>query len=180
MSNSYRGSIVLILGCMYSGKTSTLINQYNRHSIGGKKCIMIKHKIDTRYSETETVTHDGIKIESYVCSDLKDADELIKNYDAIFIDEIQFYQDGSVLCDSWANNGKLVYACGLNGTYERKQFKVISELIPIVENIIYLTAVDSKTGSDAVYSKRLTCDTQEQLIGGSDIYQAVSRYSYFN
>lgn len=175
----YRGKINLILGPMFSGKTSTLISRYNRYTIGGKKCLMVKYKHDTRYDNKSIVTHDNIKLDAIVCEYLYEIDHLVKNYDVICIDEIQFYKDAHIFCDKWANNNLIIEACGLNGTFERKPFDIISKLLPLVENITYLTAICRETGNEATYSYRKTSETQEEVIGGSDKYSAVDRQTYF-
>jgi len=174
------GSLNLILGCMFSGKTSNLITRYNRYTIGGKKCIMVKYKADIRYDKKKVVTHDGIKITAIICEYLYEIDSIINKYDVICIDEIQFYKDAHIFCDKWATAGKIVEVCGLNGTYERKQFNIISKLIPKADSITYLTAICRENGNEAKYSKRLSDETEEQVIGGIDKYIAVDRMTYYN
>ena len=173
------GGINLILGCMFSSKTSTLISRYNRYSIGGKKCIMIKYKNDVRYDPFRVVTHDGIKVEAIVCNLLAEVDTKIQNYDVICVDEVQFYKDADIYLDKWANDGKIIEACGLNGDYNRKPFDVISQLIPKVENITFLKAICKNNGNDAVFSKRLINSNKQELIGGENIYEAVDRETFF-
>jgi len=184
MSINNNGQINLILGCMFAYKTSELIRRYNRYSIGGKKCIMIKYKNDVRYDSEMVVTHDNIRVNAIVCEYLFEADKIVEAYDVICIDEVQFYKDAHIFCDKWANTGKIVEVCGLNGTFERKPFKIISKLIPLAENITFLTAICKETGNDAAYSQ-LNTDTNginektSELIGGSDKYSASDRQTYF-
>ncbi|AYV76886.1 MAG: thymidine kinase [Barrevirus sp.] len=176
-------SLNLILGNMFSGKTSELIRRYNRYSIGNKKCLMIKYKNDTRYDPFMIVTHDNIKIKAIVCEFLYEADIIISNYDVICIDEVQFYKDANIFCDKWANQGKTVEACGLNGTFNRTQFPIISNLIPLAENITFLKAICKESGEEATFTQ-LNTDTDglnketNELIGGSDKYGAVDRKTY--
>lgn len=174
------GSFSLILGCMFSGKTSELINRYNRFSIGGKSCIMIKYLHDNRYSVEQTVTHDGIHVVAERCEYLYQMDHKVEQYDAIFIDEVQFYKDGHIFCDKWANEGKTVVACGLNGTSNRKPFDIISKLLPLVDNLTYLKAICRNNGEDATFSKRVVEETGDFVIGGADKYTAVDRTHFFN
>ena len=175
----YFGKINLILGCMFSSKTSTLISRYKRYAIGGKKCLMIKNAMDTRYDENCVATHDLVKINAMKCLDLLELDEIVKDYDVILIDEIQFFKDADKICDKWANSGHIIEASGLNGTSDRTPFDIISKLIPLVNDITFLTAVCKQTGNDAIFTKRLVSNTDVILIGGSDIYTAVDRQTYF-
>lgn len=179
--NEYGGQINLILGCMFSGKTSELVRRYNRHTIGGRKCIMIKYKNDTRYDDEAVVTHDKIKIKAFVCEYLYEADDFINKYDVICIDELQFYKDAHIICDSWANKGKIIEACGLNGTFNRTPFPVISNIIPLAENITFLKAVCKENSNDAVYS-HINIDVHDnstEIIGGDEKYDAVDRHCFY-
>ena len=181
MSDHDNGQINLILGCMFSGKTSELVRRYNRHTIGGRKCLMIKYKKDTRYDDEAVVTHDKIKIKAFVCEYLYEADHLVNQYDVICVDELQFYKDADIICDKWANNGKIIEACGLNGTFNRTPFPVISNIIPLAENITFLKAVCKETGKDAVYS-HINIDVHDsstEIIGGDEKYDAVDRKTFF-
>jgi len=180
MTNSY-GYFRLIIGPMFSGKTTSLISRYRRYTLGGKKCIMIKYAGDDRYDENCIVTHDNIKVQGVKTSLLGDIEHLIKDYDVICIDEIQFYKDGYIFCDKWANEGKIVEACGLNGTFDRKPFDSMSKLYPLVDDMVYKTAVCKKTGNDAQYSKLMIDKTNESsiIIGGGDIYTATDRQTFY-
>lgn len=178
---TYSGSINLILGPMFSSKTTELIRQYYRNTLGGKKCIMVKYANDDRYSKNEVVTHDGKSVEALICKQLAEVENDVLNYDVICIDEVQFYNDGDIYCDRWANYGKTIYACGLNGTFKRTEFPVISRLLPLVENIVFLKAVCKENGNDAIYSKLdIAINSDEiEIIGGSEKYSAVDRKQYF-
>ena len=199
----YNGSITLILGPMFSGKTSYLINEYKRYIIGGKKCLMIKNNKDNRYDNNFIKTHDakydydnnykkldngviitkmqdGIECHTYNCDLLMKADKIVNNYDNIFIDEIQFFEDCVIFCDKWANQGKKIFCSGLSGTFERKPFDNISKLIPISENIYIKSAVCKTTGQDASFSKREIEDDNIVIIGNDNIYSATDRNTYFN
>ena len=63
------------------------------------------------------------------------------------------FTDADIICDMWANNGKIVIVSGLKGDYNREPFEVISKLIPKSENITYLNAVCKETGNDFIYKK---------------------------
>jgi thymidine kinase len=181
MKFSYTGKIHLIIGPMYSGKTTELIRQYNRYSIAGKKCIMVKYRNDQRYNPKMVVTHDNIKVDALTCLYLYEVDKLVQGYDVICIDEIQFYKDGDIFCDKWANQGKIVIACGLNGSYQRTPFPIISNLLPLVENITYSKSVCRETGNDAIYSKlnNIPKNGNLEVIGGLEKYKAADRKTYF-
>lgn len=181
MSEQYSGSIRLYIGCMWSGKTSAVIEAYNRHVIGRRKCLLVKYTNDTRYSDNGVITHSGIIKETNIkCQYLYEIDHIVRNYDVVCIDEIQFYKDAAIFCDLWANDGLIIEAGGLSGTFQRKDFKVISDLIPKAELIIWKMAVCCETGKDAVFTLRTTSEKSMEVIGGIDKYKAVDRKTYFS
>jgi thymidine kinase len=173
------GKLNLIIGPMFSGKSTMLLNRYRRYKIAGKKCLLVKYAKDNRYSDKEFVTHDNIRYEAISCNELNELKDIIEEYEVICIDEIQFYIDGAHYADLWANNGKIVETCGLNGDYLRKPFYQINLIIPRVDNITFITAVCQETGDDAVFTKRLTKEDTQELIGSTENYKAVSRKIYF-
>ena len=110
-----KGAIHLILGPMYSGKTSELVRRYRRYSVAGKKCLLVKHEHDTRYDEKMLCTHDSHKVDAQGCLRLSDLDFDHREYDVICIDEIQFYADNLEFTEKMANQGIIVEASGLRG-----------------------------------------------------------------
>jgi thymidine kinase len=178
---TFNGSLHLILGNMFSGKTSELMRRYRRYKISGKSCAMIKYKGDNRYDDDKVTTHDNIKVDAFVCTLLSEFNERAKNYDVICVDEVQFYKDAYIFCDKWANEGKIVEACGLSGTFNRTPFLVVSRLIPLAEDIIILDAICVNTGNKAPFTKLLIendGDTVE-IIGGAEKYLPVDRLTFF-
>ena len=172
------GKLNIIIGPMYSGKTSELLRRYIRYKLGGKKCLIIKYRGDTRYDEEKLVTHNLIKENAFSCTELLDYDSIINDYDVILIDEIQFYKDASIYCDKWANEDKIIEVCGLNGDFLRKPFEQISLLIPLADEITHLKAVDKSNGSDAPFTVRLSNENKQEIIGGDELYQAMDRGNY--
>jgi thymidine kinase len=172
------GKLNIIIGPMYSGKTSELLSRYLRYKVAGKKCLLIKFKDDNRYDSNKIVTHNLFQQDANSCTKLEDFDSSVNDYDVILIDEIQFYPDASIFCDKWANENKIVEASGLNGDFQRKPFEQISLLIPLCDNITHLVAVDKSQGDNAPFTIRLSNDNQQTLIGGDDIYQAMNRKNY--
>jgi thymidine kinase len=175
-----RGVIRLYIGPMFSCKTASLIEAYTRHSIGNRRCLLIKHSYDSRYDPKNIVSHDGRKIlSSVVCDLLCDADHLVSDYNVVCIDEVQFFEDAPIFCDKWANQGLIIEASGLCGTYLRAEFPVISQLIPLAEEVYKKSAVCRETGEDANFTYRTSDDTEDIVVGGSDKYKPVDRVTYF-
>ncbi len=171
------GKLSLIIGPMFSGKSTLLLTRYRRYRIAGKRCILIKYAGDNRYDDSDSmiVTHDKIKYEAVACSKLSELEQFVQAFDVICIDEIQFYPDAAEVADRWANMGKIVEVCGLNGDYQRKPFEQISRLIPLSDDIQHVKAVCRDSGLDAAFSQRISNEEGQEVIGGQDKYQAISR-----
>jgi len=173
------GKIILILGSMFSSKTSTLINYARRYKLAKKKIVLIKYSNDTRYSVNDICSHDSNSIQAtFSCATLSHllVNETVTHSDVVLIDEGQFFVDLPKVADTLANQGKTVFISALNGTFKRDEFPVISQLIPKVEKIIHLKAICVVCGEDAHFTKRKdeTNDVSE-LIGGEDLYEARCR-----
>lgn len=181
-------SISLYLGCMYASKTSELIREYNKFNSIGKKAICINHSFDNRYGEDDFIySHDVSKAPCFRYSKLSEIDEQIcRDCDVILINEGQFFEDLVEFCVKWCDeHNKTIIVCGLDGTYDRKPFEPIANLIPLANKITKLTAycnVCAKSGivKDALFSYRKTDNKEKIVIGTDNIYIPVCRYHYNN
>lgn len=167
----------LFIGPMFSGKTTTLISRLERYKIGGKRCIVIKYDKDVRYDDEKICSHSQVKHEALKTNMLEKLEPIVFEYDVIMIDEIQFFKDASFLCSHWADKGIIVEVYGLNGDFRQKPFEQISLLIPQADKITHLTAIDKNNGFEAPFTIRTTNEKEQEIIGGQDIYKAVSRIS---
>lgn len=179
-NSQLNGRFNLYIGPMFSGKTTTLLESYTRYTIGGRKCLLVQHKSDTRDEEHKIITHDGRSTKAEViCENLYEIDDIVGNYQVICIDEIQFFQDAPIFCDLWANRGLIVEASGLNGNSKRKQFPVISRILPQTEFGERKLAICRESGDNAPFTYRTSSDVGDVVIGGKDKYKPVDRKTYF-
>lgn len=172
-------SIILILGPMYSGKSTELIKRVRRHFISKQNCLLVKYAADDRYSDKNAVcTHDKHDSGDIPCISLgKDIDisKIPKDVQVVGIDEGQFYNNLTSVCLQLAAEGKIVYVSALNGTYKKELFSAVAELIPHCDDLIYLTAVCDRCHNNAIYSHRLVDSESIELIGGTGTYVALCR-----
>lgn len=178
------GHIHLILGCMWSSKTTALTSQLQRYLQIDKQVLVVNHVKDIRYGHDVISTHDQIKFPCLMVPCLMRLLELEQFHkaDAIFIDEAQWFSDAREFCLKAAEEfGKDVILAGLNGGYKRDIFQPISELLPVCDEITHLKALCSccKDGTEAVFTRRKpeTADNP-MLVGGKDLYDAVCRKHY--
>ncbi|XP_074647326.1 thymidine kinase, cytosolic-like [Tubulanus polymorphus] len=173
------GQIQVIFGPMFSGKTTELIRRLKRYQIAKYRCLVIKYAKDIRYDKDGVSTHDKQTLTAKGCLELSEitVDE-IENFDVIGIDEGQFFPDVVGFCERMADSGKIVIIAALDGTYQRKGFGNILQLVPLAESIVKLNAVCMICFGTASFTKRTTMDEEVEVIGGADKYLAVCRDCY--
>jgi thymidine kinase len=194
------GSLTVIFGPMFSGKTTRLIQELTRfvdvtsesHST---KCLLINHVFDDRNPEIGVSSHG---------SSFKGVSELIditqtaklesvdyKKYNVIGIDEGQFFEDLEIV-QQWVNEDKNVIISGLISDSFMKPFGKIYTLIPFSDNVIQCHAIcseclnqhnkvitpDSLSAMKAAFTYRLENSNSQISIGASDKYVPVCRHHY--
>ena len=182
-SESGEGKIELILGPMFSGKSTRLIELMRKYVYKAKKTIMVKFYADQRYTEkSEVVTHDLIKYDSINCKILKDSFDTFKNYDVIGIDEGQFFADLVEVCEELALMGKIVLIAALNGDFRMEPFPVIQRIIAKADKIKLLKAYCFNCHKDAKFSLRIVQSNETVLIGAGEAYKPACRecHVYFS
>lgn len=175
------GYLELILGPMFSGKTTQLIQHYKKFTYIGKKTVVINYAEDKRYHDSMLSTHDKIMIPCLFAKTLTEIWSQQKlAYDVFIINEGQFFSDlYSVVLDMVENHQKTVYICGLDGDFKRQKFGQILDLIPYcnrVEKLNSLCAI-CKNGKPGIFSHRMTQE-KDQVVIGSDNYQPLCRTCY--
>ena len=149
---------------MFSGKSTELIRRLQRYKIARYNCLIIKYAKDNRYTEEESIaTHDKQMLKAVSATKLNDLCSkynIIDDYDVIGIDEGQFFPDIVEFAESMADGGKTVLVAALDGTYQRKGFASILELVPLAEHVTKLTAVCMICFEEGSYTKRITEDKE--------------------
>ena len=156
-SEKRRGSIEVICGSMFSGKTEELIRRLKRAKIAQLHVEIFKPAIDVRYSETEVVSHDKNSILSTVVDSSQNILLLSNDVDVIGIDEAQFFDMGLIdVCRQLANQGMRVIIAGLDMDFKGNPFGPMPALCAIAEHVTKVRAICVKCGHLALYSYRLT------------------------
>tara|TARA_R110001599_G_scaffold155813_2_gene341667 strand:+ start:168 stop:725 length:558 start_codon:yes stop_codon:yes gene_type:complete len=179
--------VEIILGCMFSGKSTELLRRCNRYRAIGKNIILINHSLDTR-TDSSIKTHDGTKSVAIKLTKLmsllqdKRFRDMLYESSVIGIDESQFFDDLVEFVLAIESLNKIIIIAGLDGDSNRKPFGQILHCIPLCDEVVKLTAMDmiKKDGSAAIFSKRVNQDKQTVLVGAEESYQAVSRESFLS
>lgn len=174
-----RGWIEVICGSMFSGKTEELIRRLKRAQIARQKVEIFKPKIDTRYDETNIVSHDAHAIKSFPVSSAAEILLHITDCDVIGIDEAQFFDaDLPLVCSQLANRGVRVIAAGLDMDFQAQPFGPMPYLLAVAEYITKVHAICMNCGELAHVSHRLVKSKEQVLLGEKESYVPLCRTCY--
>lgn len=167
--------LTLITGPMFSEKTTTLIGLITKYKFAKKKILIINHLNDNRYDEGNfIVSHNNVKYESLKLHDLNDVAN-IAPYEAIFIDEGQFFINLVNFVKRCLSEDKKIYVAGLNGDLNQNKIGEIQDLLAYASKIILLSSICNNCGCEANYSKLKTVHKSSDgnvIVGSDDIWQA--------
>ncbi len=152
-----QGSIELICGSMFSGKSEELIRRIRRAKYGKLNTVVFKPAIDNRYSEEAIMTHNGNSIKAYSVTSLSElVEKLSPEMDVVGIDEVQFFEKEIVdLVSQLADLGFRVILAGLDTNFRGEPFGFMPELMALSESVTKLNAICPKCGADASRTQRL-------------------------
>lgn len=174
-----RGSIEVIAGSMFSGKTEELIRRLRRAMFAGLKVEIFKPSIDTRYSETRVVSHDEKSIVSTPVENARSILLLASGVEVVGIDEAQFFDSSLVeVCTQLADSGTRVIVAGLDMDFSGRPFGPIPALIAVAEYVSKVHAICVRCGNLANYSHRKIKDDKVVVLGEKDIYEPLCRSCY--
>lgn len=198
------GKLELIIGCMFSGKSSELIRRVRQHRLLGRNIVVINHASDVRYGTGLKITsHDMEEEHALACKSLEsisDNPEYLRAH-TVFVDEGQFFSDlREFVVRAVELDGKTVVVSALDGNYKREPFMNVISLVPFADEVLRLNAlcVVCKDGTPAAFSKRIKApdsvvgdieqggvhahvhDSNDTcvLVGGADMYMSVCRKHY--
>nr|ACO11457.1 Thymidine kinase [Caligus rogercresseyi] len=173
------GQIQLIIGPMFSGKSTELIRRLRRLLCAKFKCLIVKYSKDDRYDENGIATHDRTTMDAVSCLTPESLAEKAEDFHVIGIDEGQFFPDIVPFAERMASQNKIVIIAALDSTFQRKGFPHILELIPLAERVTKFNSVCMKCFKEGSFNKRITQEMELEVIGGSESYVSVCRSCYY-
>ncbi len=179
-----KGSLEVICGSMFSGKSEELIRRIRRAQIAKQNVLTCKHMLDDRHMIECVVSHNGTKLEAEAIDNINHVLErgLSDEIDVIGIDEVQWFDKDiiSVVC-KLIEAGKRVIVAGLDLDFKGIPFGCIPTLLAIADNVTKLKAICTLCGKDATLSQRLVngkpakYDDPIVMPGAAESYQARCR-----
>lgn len=175
------GKLELIIGPMFSGKSTELIREIRLAKIIDKKVLVIKPLIDNRYSKNEITSH---SFESEKCETVEKLEYINDRailYDLIVIDEGQFFSDLKEFVLKWVDVHKRhVIVGGLDGDFKRQPIGQILDLIPYADKCKKISSLCKycNDGTKALFSYRKVKNDSQVQIGGAETYVPLCRFHY--
>ncbi|MBD1430294.1 MULTISPECIES: thymidine kinase [Sphingobacterium] len=174
------GSIEVICGSMFSGKTEELIRRMKRAQFAKLPVEIFKPAIDIRYDEKEVVSHDSNSIPSTPVEHSSAILLLGGDAKVVGIDEAQFFDDELPnVCIQLANRGVRVIVAGLDMDYQGRPFGPMPNIMAVAEDVYKVHAVCVKCGAPANYSYRFTKNDNVVLLGEKESYEPRCRHCYY-
>lgn len=180
------GTIEVVCGSMFSGKTEELIRRIKRAQIARKRIQVFKPQIDTRYSREEVASHDGVRAQAIPAATAAEiADLLQPDVEVVAIDEVQFFDAAIIdLCERLASDGHRVIVAGLDQDFRGEPFGPLPALMAKAEAVDKLHAICVICGSAASRTQRLIDGRPASyhdpviLVGAQEAYEARCRHHH--
>ena len=180
------GSLILITGSMFSGKTEELIRRVRCTLYAHRSAQVFKHTIDTRSENAEIRSHNGVPHKALAVST---SEELLgkveETTDVVAIEEAQFFDEGIIeVCRRLADAGDEVIAAGLDMDFKGEPFGPMPRLLAEADEVVKLRAICARCGRDASRSQRLIngrpapVSAPTILVGAVESYEARCRHCH--
>ena len=176
------GWLVVVCGPMFSGKSEELIRRLRRAEIAGRRALVVKPALDDRYEVGHVVSHAGAKMRAVAAESSADVPRLAAGYDAVGIDEVQFFDAAIVeAIETLVERGTRVVAAGLAQDFRGLPFGAMPTLLCVAEFVDKLEAVCHRCGGPATMTQRLVDGTPAPFggatiqVGALDSYEARCR-----
>jgi thymidine kinase len=182
MADSH-GTVEVITGSMFSGKTEELIRRLRRARIARRKAQVFKPSVDTRYGQGKVTSHTGAEFEAVAVTS---SDQVIPHLHpettVVAIDEAQFFDLGIVgVVQALADRGLRVIVAGLDMDFRGEPFGAIPTLMAQAEQVDKLHAICMVCGDPASRTQRLIDGLPARyqdpvvVVGASELYEARCR-----
>jgi thymidine kinase len=174
--NEIGGSVEVVCGSMFSGKTEELIRRVNRARIAKVNVEIFSPVADTRYDKSALVSHNLNSIPSKAVGKAAEILPLATHIQVVGIDEAQFFDEElPSVCQALANSGVRVIVAGLDMDFKGRPFGTMPQIMAMADSVTKLHAVCVKCGQQAMYSYRLVPDDNKILLGEKESYEARCR-----
>lgn len=172
-----KGSIEVICGSMFSGKTQELIRRLKLAMIAKQKVQIFNSYLDTRYAKEHIVSHDKLMLKAIAVKTPSEIMEKVEDdTQVVGIDEAHFFDDSIVsVANKLADRGKRVIIAGLDMDWRGKPFMQMAKLMAVAEYVTKNLAICVVCGNPAHYSQKISKSDERIEVGAQDKYEARCR-----
>ncbi|MDX9863749.1 MAG: thymidine kinase [Anaerolineaceae bacterium] len=179
----HTGSLEVICGSMFCGKTEELIRRLRRAEIARQKVQVFKPAIDHRYADEKVMSHAGMAFDA-IPVEYPDQilDKLAPETTVVGIDEAQFMSEEiMIMVDDLVERGIRVIVAGLDMDFRGEPFGMMPFLMAKAEHVDKLRAICMVCGEEASRTQRLVngnparYDDPVVIVGASEMYEARCR-----
>lgn len=186
MDSRSPGSLTVIAGSMFAGKTEELIRRLRRALYARRSVQVFKHALDDRTVLTEIRSHDGALHDAVAVSMSKEILLGVEHStDVVAIEEAQFFDDGIFdVCAELADQGYEVIVTGLDMDFRGEPFGPMPALLAVADEVVKLRAICARCGRDASRSQRLIdgepapASAPTIQVGAQESYEARCRHCH--
>jgi thymidine kinase len=179
----HNGSVEVICGSMFCGKTDELIRRLRRATIAKQKVQVFKPVIDLRYGVEKVTSHAG---SDYAATPVQKANQIMplleQDTTVVGVDEAQFFDDEiAIVVETMAEKGIRVIVAGLDLNFKAEPFGSMPVIMSRAEQVLKLQAICMVCGEPASRSQRLVngkparYDDPIIIVGASEMYEARCR-----
>lgn len=166
------GSLTVIAGCMFAGKTRRLIGELRAAAAQGRTVAAFKHALDARYAPMALATHDGLEYPAVAVGSAEMLAERCGEADVIGLDEAHFFGRPLLgVVERLLAGGRRVIAVGIDNDAWGRPFPIMSALKDLAGEIVLLRAPCRVCGRPAPYSQRMVPVTDRFMVGGPAEYE---------
>lgn len=174
--NRHDGTIEVICGSMFSGKTEELIRRIKRAQIANQNVEIFKPELDKRYDEHDVVSHNQNTISSIPVESASQILLYASDNDVVGIDEAQFFDNELPnVCTQLANSGVRVIVAGLDMDFKGNPFGPMPKLLSIADFITKVHAICIQCGALAQFSFRKVKNEKQVMLGETESYVPLCR-----
>lgn len=175
-----RGSLEVICGPMFSGKSEELIRRVTRALIARQKAQVFKPALDDRYEASAIASHSRTRLDAVAVQGSADIRRLLEpDTQVVAVDEAQFLDEGLIpLVESLADGGARVILAGLDQDFAGRPFGIMPALLARAEFVQKLHAICMVCGAAASRSQRLIRSGGQVLVGAAEAYEARCRHCH--
>ena len=177
------GSLTVVTGSMFSGKTEELIRRVRRALYARKRIQAFKHALETRAEPEEIRSHAGLRVAAVAVSSSSEILSSVEpGTDIVAVEEAQFFDTGVLSAlQGLADAGYEVVASGLDQNFRGEPFGPMPDLMAVADEVVKLRAICARCGRDASRTQRLIgaepapASAPTILVGAAEHYEARCR-----